>query len=153
LSSGLDPERQALIADEELLSKHVKEIIKKTDGCIVVDGHLATSVLGAKDIAFAFVLRRDPDDLLNVLVGRGFAERKARENVAAEILDVCLFDAVETYGEGKVCEVDVSDKSLQDVANEIISVVSGQSRCRTGIVDWLTRLESQGRLDDFLASL
>lgn len=152
LSCGFDTKRETLIADEEKVSKRLKEISKKVEGYVIIDGHFAMDVITAVDVFLAFVLRRNPDELQEVLRERGFSEGKISENVAAEILDVCLFDAVKAYGEQKVCEVNVSNRSIDEITEEIACVVNGGMKCRIGIVDWLTKLESEGRLDSFLAS-
>ncbi|MDH5448258.1 MAG: adenylate kinase family protein [Candidatus Bathyarchaeota archaeon] len=150
LSCGLDKNRGTLIADSERVSKRVRGIIEQTKGYVIVDGHFAMDVVAAEDVFLAFVLRRNPDELREILKERGFKEGKIAENVAAEILDVCLFDAVKAYGEKKVCEVDVSGRTVEEVVDEIMCVVNGRSKCRVGVVDWLTKLESEGRLDEFL---
>ena len=152
LSSGFDERRETLIADEKRISKRVQEIIRQSEGYVIVDGHYAMHMVAPEDASLTFVLRRNPDELREVLKERGFKQSKIEENVAAEVLDVCLFDAVECYGEKKVCEVDTSGKTVEDVVDEIICILNGHRKCRVGAVDWLTTLEMQGRLDEFLES-
>jgi broad-specificity NMP kinase len=84
---------------------------------------------------------------------RKFPPKKIAENIAAEILDVCLYDAIQAYGERKICEVDVSRRNAEEVTEELIDVVEGRRKARIGIVDWLTQLEIAGRLDEFLDTL
>lgn len=153
LSCGLDDERNTLIADLDKISKRVAEIIESSEGWIVVDGHFAMDIVPTEQVLFTFVLRRDPDELREVLKGRGFDERKAGENVAAEILDICLFDAVDAYGEAKVCEIDISNRSEDEVTKEVIQIIEGKKECNMGKVDWLTKLELSGRLEEFLSDL
>lgn len=153
LSCGFDERRRTLIADVEKVSSRVGEIIQQSEGWIVVDGHFAMDVVPVKDVFLAFVLRRDPDELQKVLSKRGFEEHKVAENVAAEILDVCLFDAIRAYGEKKVCEVDTSCKNEREVVEEVIRIINGQRQCRIGTVDWLTKLELADRLEEFLDKL
>jgi len=81
---------------------------------------------------------------------RGFSGRKLWENLASEILDVCLVDALNVHEEGKVCELDVTGKSVEEVVSEILNVLGGHKECHVGIVDWLGRLESDGLLEEFL---
>lgn len=152
LSCGFDKKRETLIADVKKVNKRVEEIIGQSEGYVIIDGHFAMDIVVKKDVFLAFVLRRDPDELEKVLKKRGFKESKVAENVAAEILDVCLFDALKAYGEEKVCEVDASSKAVEEVVEEIVQIIDGRRRCRVGEVDWLTRLELEGRLDEFLAS-
>jgi adenylate kinase len=151
LSCGLDEKRGTLIADTERVSKRVGEIIAQLKDYVIVEGHFAMDVVAAEDVFLAFVLRRSPDELRDILKERKFKERKVAENVEAEILDVCLFDAVKAYGEKKVCEIDVSGRAVEEVVDEILCIINGRSKCRVGVVNWLTKLESEGRLDEFLA--
>jgi len=153
LHSGFDKQRGTLISDMKKVSERVMGIIEQFDGYIIVDGHFAMDIVPASDVFLAFVLRRDPDELQQVLKKRGFKASKMAENVAAEILDVCLFDALKAYGENKVCEVAVSGRSVEEVADEILCVVNGLKECRVSVVDWLTKLEFEGRLDEFLNAL
>ena len=153
LSCGVDETRATLVADTEKVANRVRSAIAQAEGYIIVEGHFASDVVAESDAFKVFVLRRDPDELRRVLVERGFRESKVAENVAAEILDVCLFDAVDAYGKDKVCEIDVSRKSLAEVVDQLTSVVEGRRKCRVGIVDWLTKLEMEKRLDDFLATV
>lgn len=152
LSAGFDKRRETLIADRERVAAHVESAIAQAEGYVVVEGHFASDVVARKDAFRVFVLRRDPDELRTALVKRGYKERKVAENVAAEILDVCLFDAVAAFGEDKICEVDVSRRSVENVVDELISVVKDRGKCRVGVVDWLTKLEMEKRLDEYLAS-
>jgi adenylate kinase len=152
LSIGVDHKRDTLIADRERVAEHVGIAIAQAEGYVVVEGHLAPDVISKKDAFRVFVLRRDPDELQAALVKRGYKESKVAENVAAEILDVCLFDAVTAFGEEKICEVDVSRKTPDKVAEELVSAVRDRGKCRIGVVDWLTKLEMEKRLDGFLAS-
>ncbi len=150
LIAGVDEERETLIADTDKVSKRVQEIVGSDEGDVIVDGHYAVDVVPAADVHLVFVLRRDPKELKVVMEMRGFKERKVWENLAAEILDVCLWDAVSVCGSDKVCEVDVSGRSVEEVVKDIVLVLEGKKKCRVGIVDWLGKLEKEGRLHEFL---
>jgi len=150
LISGVDKVRETLIADTGRVSKRIQEIMRESEGDVIVDGHYAVDVVSAKNIHIVFVLRRDPDELKGFMEDRGFKERKLWENLAAEILDVCLWDAVSACGSDKVCEIDASGKRVEDVVEDMISVLEGRKKCRVRVVDWLGKLEAEGRLDDFL---
>jgi len=150
LISGVDKVRGTLIADTDRVSKRMQEIIKSSECDVIVDGHYAVDVLPTKDIHIVFVLRRDPSELRNILENRGFKERKLWENLAAEVLDVCLWDAVSACGSDKVCEIDVSGRRIEETVEDIILMLEGRKKCRVGIVDWLGKLEGEGRLREFL---
>mgnify|MGYP001108505005 CR=1 FL=1 len=151
LISGKDEERDSIIVDENRMRHQIREIIGDCDqDDIVIDGHYAVSVVPKKFVTYVFVLRRDPVELRKFMEQCGFSGRKLWENLASEILDVCLVDALNVHGKEKVCELDVTSKSGEEVINEILDVLDGHKECHVGIVDWLGKLESEGLLGEFL---
>jgi adenylate kinase len=151
LVAGKDEERDSAIVDEERMRKRIRRIIEGSDkGNVVIDGYYAASVVSPRLVSRVFVLRRDPRELRGFMKRKGFSERKLVENLASEILDVCLVDALSIQNQKKVCEIDASGKNAGQVADKIIDILNGRSECRVGIVDWLGKLESEGVLDEFL---
>lgn len=150
LAEGFDKERNSLIVDISKVARQIKKLIEEGEGDMVIDGHYAVDVVPSNSVSFVFVLRRNPEELKQILEDRGFQERKLWENLAAEILDVCLCDAIKACGEEKICEIDVSGKRAEDVVEEIVSVLKDKRKCRLGIVDWLGELEKENRLEEFL---
>lgn len=152
LTSGVDEKRGTLIADRTRLSKRVQQIIrqKSQDQDIIVDGHYAADVVSARFITKAFVLRRHPEELKKLMEKRGFKEPKIWENLGAEILDVCLYDAVKAVGLDKVCELDVTSKPVKNVVADLMAILHEKKPCVVGAVDWLGKLELEKRLDQFL---
>lgn len=150
LISGMDEERETLIAELEKVSERVKGIIQYSERDVIVDGHYAIDVVPVEDVHLVFVLRRHPDELKTFMERCGFRGRKLWENLAAEILDVCLFDAVEACGVDRVCEIDVSGKNVEEVVEDILLILEGKKECKVGAVDWLRKLDEEGRLDEFL---
>lgn len=150
LISGFDQARKTPIADTKRIAKRVEELIEASQTDVIIDGHYAVDVVPAKKTCIVFVLRRNPSELKSVLEDYGFEGKKLWENLAAEILDVCLWDAVSACGAEKVCEIDVSDRKIEKVVEEIVSVLNRKEKCKTGVVDWLGKLEKEGKLQDFL---
>ncbi len=150
LYSGVDRKRDTLIADVDKISERINEIISKASTDVIVEGHFAVDVVPSEKIAIAFVLRRNPEELETIFKERSYKEEKIRENLAAEILDVCLYGSVKKYGVDKVCEIDVSSRNVEDVVQEIIRVLNGEEERKIGIVDWLGKLEAEGKLDKYL---
>ncbi len=152
LTSGVDGKRGTLIADRVKLSKRVRQIIRQKgqDQDVIVDGHYATDVMTAGQVTRVFVMRRHPEELKRLMIERGFKESKIWENLAAEILDVCLYDAVKAVGTEKVCEIDATGKTTEEITTEITSILNEKKTCTVGIVDWLGQLEQENRLDQFL---
>jgi len=148
---GKDKERGSIIVDEIRMRRKIREIIDSSDReDIVIDGHYAVSVVPKKLVTHVFVLRRDPVELRKFMERYGFSGRKLWENLASEILDVCLVDALNVHGEIKVCELDLTNKNVKEVVREILDVLSGHKKCRVGVVDWLNKLENEGLLGEFL---
>jgi adenylate kinase len=151
LVSGKDEERNSMIIDERGMRKKISEVIGKCNKQdIVVDGHYAVSIVPKELVTYVFVLRRDPVELRKFMQRCGFSNGKLSENLASEILDVCLVDALNVQGEGKICELNATGKSAEEIVNEILEIMNNPSRCCVGIVDWLGKLESEGLLDEFL---
>ncbi|MCK5625806.1 adenylate kinase family protein, partial [Candidatus Bathyarchaeota archaeon] len=105
---GVDVERQTLIADFKKLTKRINSIILQASQDVIVEGHYASDVTPRNLVSYAFVLRRDPEDLKVKLKEKGFKEIKILENVTSELLDVCLINTVKNYGAELVNEIDVS---------------------------------------------
>ncbi len=149
LISGVDEKRETLIVDTVKLSKRLKKIIADSQRDVIVDGHYSVDVVPAEDVHLVFVLRRNPDELRRLMENRGFSEAKIQENMAAEILDVCLYNAVEMCGVDKIYEIDVSGRKVEETGEKVISVLQGKRNPRVGIVDWLDKIDKEGRLHEF----
>lgn len=149
--SGKDEERGSIIVDENRMRRKIGEVIENCDKQdIIIDGHYAVNVVPKSLVTYVFVLRRNPVELRKFMEQSGFSGRKLWENLASEVLDVCLVDALKVIDEGKVCELDITGKSAEEAVDEILNVLTGHKKCCTGIVDWLGKLESEGLLDQYL---
>jgi len=150
---GIDRKRDTLVADSKKVLRKVERIVACSAGDVIVEGHYAMDVVSPENVRLVFVLRRDPEELREALKGRGYRVEKIRENLAAEILDVCLYDAAKTCGLNKVCEINVTARRAEDVVEEMLLVLYGKKECKVGIVDWLGKLDSEGKLDEYLREI
>jgi len=116
----------------------------------VIEGHFSGGLIPARFVEIAFVLRCDPEVLNTRLVRRGYSKSKVRENVRAEILDVCLSDTVSSQGRSKVAEIDTTSRTIENCVKEATLILSGRKPKQVGRFDWLTVLEQRGRLDKYL---
>ena len=151
LHEGLDPETGSLLVDLEALSRRVLELVQEAERegvMLVVEGHYAHLVVPREHVLKALVLRRSPYELREVLASRGYEGRKLSENLQAEILDVCLCEAVDAYGPELVYEIDATGRRPEEVLEEALLALRAPGG-KVGIVDWLGLLERDGRLDDF----
>jgi adenylate kinase len=150
LLSGYDRRRHTLLADTVKLAKRVQQIIKRSEGDVIIDGHYATSVVSKRKVSKVFLLRCHPQQLKQQMEKRGFRGAKLWENLAAEILDVCLCDSISDVGMEKICEIDMTNKTIDETVEEIISILQGGKECMVGLTDWLRKLEEENILDQYL---
>ena len=150
LTLGEDKERQTTIIDEEAMQQKLKETIEASaNSNIIVDGHYAAAVTPTDQVTKVFVLRRNPKELKEFMQKSGFNDAKLYENLSAEILDSCLIEAMQTQ-QGKVCEMDVTGKTVEENLAEILEVLDRGKKCGVGFVDWIGMLEREGLTDQFL---
>ncbi len=105
LSSGYDKKRKCKIVDTKKLNKVLIEMIKK-DKNLVIDSHLS-HFLPSKYVDKCIVTKCDLKELEKRLKKRKYSKDKIRENLDAEIFDVCLTEAKE---KGHNVEVVWADK-------------------------------------------
>ena len=82
------------------------------------------------------ILRVHPSILEERLAGRKYSDSKIRENLEAEALDVCGAEAYEGYGED-VCEIDVSDLSIDETINLVVDVIFDKKDFPFGVIDFM----------------
>jgi adenylate kinase len=145
-----DKERDTMVVDEVKMRRKLKEIIATAQSDVVIDGHYAAAVTLKTLVTKVFVLRRNPIELRGFMQKRGYSQSKQDENLAAEILDVCLVEALQKQEKEKVCEVDLTGKTVEDELAEVLAVLEDKKKCHVGGVDWLGLLEREGKLDEYL---
>jgi len=137
-------ERDTAIVDIEAVKRRVERLLSRY-GRLIIEGHYAHDI--APKGSWIFVLRRAPWRLRDELEERGYDAGKVRENVEAELLDVCLSEAIEIHGSERIHEVDTTDKTPQEIVEEIYEVLRGVRPPRIGVVDWLDRPEAKQLLE------
>jgi adenylate kinase len=127
LASGYDRKRKTKEVDVAKLGK----VVDRIDGDMVLEGHFSHML--NPDVAI--VLRCSPKVLEKRLLEKGWGEKKIRENVEAEAVDVVLIEALENAEE--VCEIDSTRIKPSQVAKAIEDIISGErQKYRVGNVDW-----------------
>jgi adenylate kinase len=150
LSSSYDRRRQTLLVDTDELAKRVHQIVEQSRSSVIIEGHYATSVISKREVSRVFVLRCHPQQLKQQMEKKGFKNAKLWENLSAEILDVCLRDAIKEMGLEKICEIDITNKSIDETVEEIESILLCDKECMVGFIDWLGKLEEENVLDQYL---
>jgi adenylate kinase len=149
LVAHLDEDRGTLVADITRLAERVNELLDRADRDQVIDGHYAHDVVHVDRATHVFVLRRHPGELRTILAKRGYREDKILENLNSEILDVCLTEALERHGVGRVGEIDTSSVTVEETVESMLSVIDGGRELTVGKIDWLGQLEAAGRLEEY----
>lgn len=148
---GEDKKRKTTIIDEEKMRMKISETLDTAEqSTIIVDGHYASAVVPKRCATRIFILRRNPIELRKIMEKSGFSGAKLWENLAAEILDVCLVEALREHEKEKVCELDVTGKTVENVTREIIAILDDRKKCYVGCVDWLSMLEKDRMTDEYL---
>jgi adenylate kinase len=150
LTLGEDTQRETLIVDDEKIQEELKSTIEASEKQnIVIDGHYAAAVVPQEIVPQVFVLRRNPKELKVLMEKKGYTGTKMWENLQAEIIDVCLGEAVEVHA-GRVCELDVTGRSTEEIVEDIVAVLEKRKTCIVGTIDWMGTLEKEGILDQYL---
>ncbi|MFN3383730.1 MAG: adenylate kinase family protein [Archaeoglobaceae archaeon] len=118
-----------VIVDVEKLSKH------RFDG--IVEGHLSHLLKPE----LAIVLRCNPLVIKGRLLQRGWSYEKVMENVEAELIDLILVEALENCEE--VYEIDVTEMSVEEVADAIERIIKFREGYEPGKVDWISKLQDK----------
>jgi adenylate kinase len=135
LSLGTDRERGCLIADVDSLAKRVEELApEKDEEMVILEGHFSHQLA-----AEAIVLRTSPKVLRVRLALRGYPEKKVRENLEAEALDVILVEAAEWCD--RTSEIDTTGRSPQEVAELVVGILRREIEMPPGKIDWTGEME------------
>ena len=130
---GEDPDKLYKVIDIDKLNECLNKEIDQNNGILIVEGHLSHLCEGADKM---IVLRLNPSILKGRLEERNYAEYKIRENLEAEALAVCSAEAYEIYGE-KTNEIDVSDRSVEEIRDLILEIASDDLDLPIGSIDFM----------------
>ena len=114
-SEGYDNRLDAFIVDEKKLAR---ELAKEDN--VVVDSHLS-HFASPKKVDLCVVLRCETGELIKRLEKRRYNAEKIRENVQAEIMNVCGSEAFER--KHLILEINTTGKTLEQVASIVIEKI------------------------------
>jgi adenylate kinase len=146
--SAQDKARDTGIINEDCLVDALDELVEDKKKRFIIEGHYIDLVPSGA-VQWVFILRTHPETLTKRLTDRGYKENKIRENVEAEVLGVCQLDALDSFGEERVLEIDTTDSSPPEVALLIEQMMKEETAPTR--IDWMVSLEEEGRLDDYLS--
>ena len=133
---GVDKERESKIINLDKLNDYVKNLYKSKDVVFLV-GHVSHLL---KNIDKVIVLRCHPDELRKRLSVKKWVEKKVKENLEAEVLDVILCESLEVHSKRNVFEIDTTGLSIDAVASSVIEIVDNDfkhmEKYKIGKIDW-----------------
>jgi adenylate kinase len=135
----------SLDVDVKAASIALKKELNNRDNLIII-GHLAPYLLRSNQVDFVAILRRSPSYLLQTYKKRNYTISKIKENIAAEVLGVCSYDAIKQFGKSKIAEFDTSRKSPSEIVRCVIDALNNDSKRSFGVVDWLSTIENEPHL-------
>lgn len=94
LSSHFDKKRNCKVVDVKKLVKILMSLIKKSQGDLIIDSHLS-HYIPAKYVDKCYVCKCSLKTLKKRLEKRKYLKEKIKENLDAEIFDVCYTEALE----------------------------------------------------------
>lgn len=109
---------------------------------IIISGHLLPEVLDSNKVDQVIILRCSPLVLWSRLSSRDYSLNKIKDNVESELLDLCLFDSINSFGSDKLLEFNNTEKNPSIVVSELITIMLSDSSTSTSGIDWLTSLSS-----------
>jgi adenylate kinase len=101
LYSGYDKKMKSYIVNINELNKFLIKLIRSSKNNLILDSHL-TRYLPKKYVDLCYVTKCDLKTLKKRLMKRKYSKEKIRKNLDAEILDVCLIEALENKYKIKV---------------------------------------------------
>ncbi|MFX0107823.1 MAG: adenylate kinase family protein [Candidatus Hodarchaeota archaeon] len=143
-----DTTRDTGIIDEDCLVAAIEKEVEDRSKQIIIEGHYI-DLVPSRSVDKVFLLRTHPETLRERLQERKWSKAKVAENVEAEVLGVCQLDAVYSFGEEKVFEIDTTDMNSIGVVERIQSILKTPDNPVR--IDWMALLESEGRADEFLS--
>ena len=125
---GYDEERDSKIVDEDAMNEYIKSMEEKD--ILIVEGHLSHLM----DVDAVVVLRCHPEELKKRLAKKGWSEKKMRENLEAEALDIILERALEKHE--RVWEVETTGKEIKEVSEEVRKIIDETPPPNYGKIDY-----------------
>ena len=135
ISNGKD-EKDNWLIDLEKLNE---TIVTKNYSNTIFEGHVAHYL---RHIDKIIVLRCHPDELEKRLSHRSYSDEKIRENMEAEALNIICEEAIDSYDENNVFEIDTSTMTIEESVEKLKNIINGNIKSNKRIdysetiMDW-----------------
>jgi adenylate kinase len=145
-----DEKRKTRIVSVKRLHFALRKQAVRADYGLVIDSHVALEAGRLPKVVRAVVLRCNPTILEQRLERKRWSKSKIGENLQAEILDICLWDAVKNYGWNTILEIDTTEKAPRHVVQLIMKNLYKKRIQNQPTVHWLSDLKRKGILARYL---
>lgn len=145
-----DENKKTRIVSIRRLRSSLDSLARRTDRGLVIDSHITFEITSCPILERVIVLRCNPTVLERRLKRKRWTKRKINENVVAEALDICLWDALQNYGWRKISEIDTTDKRPSCVVQLAIQNLKDRRTRTRPKVNWLLSLKRDGLLTRYL---
>lgn len=142
-----DDERGTNIIDEDCLVDSIIQLLEDQSSNLIIEGHYI-DLIPKESVELVVILRTHPKILRERLTKRDYAAGKLRENVEAEVIGVCQMDAINSFGEKFVIEIDTTELTPEKAVEKILSQIDTPDTSYR--IDWMSILEEKGVLSEYL---
>lgn len=119
LQESYDAERDTFVVDEKKLCRILAQKIALFKN-VIIDSHLAHE-LSPSLVDYCLVTSCQLKTLQKRLQARGYSQKKIRENLDAEIFEVCLCEAIDAGH--KILRVDTSEKTVAELVEDVSAAI------------------------------
>ncbi|VVB99473.1 Putative adenylate kinase [uncultured archaeon] len=124
LYTHTDEEDNAKVVKLKELQAELSSTIKSEKRPLIVEGHLGCEM--KLPVQKVVVLRCEPKTLRQRMAARNYPAAKVAANALSEALDYCTVWSERNYGKAKVWEIDTTERTPKEVAEEIEKIISGK---------------------------
>ena len=138
---------QLIINDINQIEDEIEHRIKGKKYIII--GHLLPELIKKESLWKIFVLRCEPNILIDRYRLRNYEESKIKDNVVSELIGTICHNSIMRYGNNKTFEIDVSNQSVSNIVNEIHNIATNNIKSMNTI-DWLESAHKSKNLRRYL---
>ena len=144
---GQYEKNQLIISDINQIEDEIEHKIEGKKYIII--GHLLPELIKKESLWKIFVLRCEPNILIERYRLRDYEESKIKDNIVSELIGTVCYDSIMRYGNNKTFEIDVSNQSVNNIVDEIHNIVTNNIKS-INTIDWLESAHKSENLREYL---
>tara|TARA_B100001013_G_scaffold132477_1_gene77472 strand:- start:11570 stop:12130 length:561 start_codon:yes stop_codon:yes gene_type:complete len=144
---GQYEKNQLIISDISQIENAIKQKIEGKKYIII--GHLLPELIKKESLWKIFVLRCEPNILIDRYKLRNYEESKIKDNIVSELIGTICYESIMRYGDNNTHEINVSNQSVDNIVDEINNIIDNNIRS-TNNIDWLELAHKSENLRRYL---